>query len=282
MWLITLTFQPTLNAQIKDEAMPLEQHLPAFRDLALHLQTLAPMRLIFVPSPGNWGDSLINAGTREFLAAYSFEYTELIRNDVIQLTELANCHLVVGGGGGWCRFWHSTPEFVDQVLPSCGHVTILPTSIADAPIIPHTGNNLTIYSRGTTGLEDSNLNIRYCHDMAFHCSDAAAVAVSAKGTESLNAFREDKESALVRVPERNYDVSLQGDGFTDTRPLYHQLAQFSVIRTDRLHLAIAAAQLGIRVDLYPSGYAKIEGVYFQSMKDHFPSVIPHFDQNSTS
>lgn len=232
------------------------------------------MRMIFVPSPGNWGDSLINAGTREFLAAHSFKYSEVRRSDVLQFPNLDACHIVVGGGGGWCRFWHSTPEFVNSLLQECGHVTVLPTSFADAPIVPPNGPKLTLYSRGRTGLESPSLNFRLCHDMAFYCSDQTNSSPDLNDT--LNAFREDSESALGKPAEHNYDISLQGDGFTDPRPFYHKISQYSRVRTDRLHVGIAAAQLGLRVDLFPSGYPKVEGVYFHSIEGLFPAVVSNF------
>lgn len=260
--------------------MPLEQHASAFNDLAQHVRSVGTDPVIFVPSPGNWGDSLINAGTREFLREHHIAYRELRREELTDEPDLSGRHLLIGGGGGWCRFWHTTPELVDSLLPNTQHITVLPTSIADTPASPKQQDNLTIYSRGLTGLEPSGYDLNFCHDMAFHCTDGREPVVPSD--RILNAFRLDPESYGSQAPKFNVDLSLQGNGFTDPRPLYHKLEQYTAINTDRLHLGIAASQIGIEVNLYPSSYPKIEGVFSYSMRQAFPNVNLHVNRMALS
>src|SRR5699024_6446130 len=107
-----------------------------FKELARHIRNIGDEPIVFIPSPGNWGDSLINAGTREFLRDFEIPYMERKRTEAHDLKNLKRMHIVIGGGGGWCRFWHSTPEYVMAIRSKAMHVTVLPTSVADAPKQP--------------------------------------------------------------------------------------------------------------------------------------------------
>lgn len=254
--------------------MPLPQHTPEFDALAAHIQSVGLFPVVFVPSPGNWGDSLINAGSREFLRSYSLDYIEVRREAVLNLEGTSELHVIVGGGGGWCKYWHSTPEFIMELLPKAGHLTVLPTTIADAPSSPDPAENMTLFSRGLTGMERDDYPLKYCHDMAFHCSDAAGYKASVNG--DMLAFRQDKESLKGTQPAENFDLSLLGDGFTDPRGFYHALSRNARIQTDRLHIGIAAAQLGLDVQLYPSAYPKLQGVYTKSISGVFENVTARF------
>lgn len=246
------------------------KHESEYDALAADIEKQSHLRTVFVPSPGNWGDSLINAGTREFFSKYDIKYREIKRTNAFKLTQPADCHFIIGGGGGWCRFWHSTPEFVMSMLPKAGFITVLPTSIADAPKQPAAQDNLRIYSRGQTDLESMDYDLRLCHDMALHCTDWNLY--NETGIETLVAMREDAESRFAAVPKDNNDISLQGNGYEDSRPFYHRISAYSNVRTDRLHVAIAAAQLGKVVELIASGYSKSPSVYTHSLAGIYPNV----------
>ena len=257
--------------------MPNPSHVEAYDALAEHIRAIDAAELVFVPSPGNWGDSLINAGSREFFDAYSIDYREVRRERLPRTDKLRDVHVVIGGGGGWCRFWHTTPEFVAEVQPVAGFVTVLPTSFADAPVSPSEAENLKLFSRGRTSLERQDMPLAFCHDMAFHCS--AFTVPNGKRGGTLRALRTDVEGRGDESHTDSRDLSLEGDGFTDPRPLYHEIGRFTHVTTDRLHIGIAAAQLGLDVELLSSGCPKIEGVCDLSMKSVFPNVHPRFERN---
>lgn len=257
-------------------AAPLPAHRPAFDALASHLVAHRDEGVLFCPSPGNWGDSLINAGSREFLQAHRIPYREVRRDRLLGLPGIKDSHVLVGGGGGWCEFWHTTPELVVELLPKVRHVTVLPTTYSNAPLEIPESSNLTLFARDDGPSLEWQPEAIFCHDMAFHCNDGMG---HRPGSGRLLAFREDKESRFVgSVPAENHDLSLEGRGFDDPRPLYKTLSGYAEIHTDRLHLAIASAQVGLDVRLYGTGYPKIEHVYSASLSGIFPNVIMGEDE----
>ncbi len=96
----------------------------------------------------------------------------------------------------------------------------------------------------------------------------------------LNCFRADLERTDKRIPMNNIDLSHilnfgtdneQAADYSSYRILTF-LNQYQEIRTNRLHLCIAAALLGKKVKLYPGSYFKCEAVYEFSIKDRFENV----------
>jgi exopolysaccharide biosynthesis predicted pyruvyltransferase EpsI len=103
-----------------------------------------------------------------------------------------------------------------------------------------------------------------------------------KGNE-LNCFRLDGESKGKSLPPDNFDLSVlyeYGVENADAAGLSAQtvlktLKQFSVIHTDRLHMAISGALLGLTVHFHANNYYKCRAVYEFSIKDRYPNVIWH-------
>jgi exopolysaccharide biosynthesis predicted pyruvyltransferase EpsI len=96
----------------------------------------------------------------------------------------------------------------------------------------------------------------------------------------LNAFRRDAEASAIQIPERNFDIS-RIFAFGTDNPVVCELAgsmltqtidRFSLIRTNRLHVAIAAILLGKRVEFYSNNYYKNEAIYHFSMAGKFDKV----------
>lgn len=256
---------------------PRPSHAPEFKRLAQYIRDdAAGAPLVFCPSPGNWGDSLINAGSRAFLAHHGFAYVELRREQILDHPDLASCHVLVGGGGGWCEFWHTTPELVSSLAPQVRSMTVLPTTFGEPPTQPEPTEGVRLFARDDSYSLDNRPDAIFCHDMAFHLSPDPVDDPSSGN--HLSAFRIDKErdqaSARSEDPA-NRDLSLEGNGFSASSGFYDRLREFDSLDTDRLHVAIAGAQLGLDVTLYPSAYPKIESVYRSSLEGTFPNVGIH-------
>jgi exopolysaccharide biosynthesis predicted pyruvyltransferase EpsI len=108
-----------------------------------------------------------------------------------------------------------------------------------------------------------------------------AVVMQPPGT--LNAFRTDVEKTDISLPEGNIDIS-NAFGDNSMRPLvslhttYRMLQflkQFRTIRTNRLHVSIMSAMLGLEVDLYDNNYGKNRDVFDHSMRIQYPNVRWH-------
>lgn len=104
---------------------------------------------------------------------------------------------------------------------------------------------------------------------------------SYSNNSSLNAFREDSEKSFD-VPKENIDLSVvinydfsmsdESKVSNTANAIFGFLNQFEVVRTNRLHICIAAAILGKKVYFYGNSYWKNESVYEYSIKDNFPNV----------
>lgn len=253
---------------------PRPSHAPQFKRLAQCIRDdAAGAPLVFCPSPGNWGDSLINAGSRAFLAHHGFAYVELRRESILEHPNLAASHVLVGGGGGWCEFWHTTPELVSSLAPKVRSITVLPTTFGVPPTQPEPMEGVRLFARDDSYSVSNRPDAIFCHDMAFHLSPEPAKGRSS--LKHLSAFRNDGErdraSTQFEDPA-NRDVSLEGDGFSTSGGFYDRLREYGTVDTDRLHVAIAGAQLGLAVTLYPGAYPKIESVYRSSLEGTFPNV----------
>lgn len=249
---------------------------PQFDKLASVIQDRSELETVdFCPSPGNWGDSLINLGTSQFLKAYSIPYRQVSRKVLLEedVTK-KNRVLVVGGGGGWCSVWSSTAPFVSKVSGLYGHVVVLPSTYEpDQVEIVSDCQNVTLVSRD--GAVPSGLKDNFsCHDMAFFIDreEGFDPQTGPSRFSGIQAFRHDKESALAESqrPAKNYDLSLLGNAFDRPHELFTILSRFANVSTDRLHIGIAACLMGINVNLYPSKLNKIPGVYAHSVQSAYP------------
>jgi exopolysaccharide biosynthesis predicted pyruvyltransferase EpsI len=109
------------------------------------------------------------------------------------------------------------------------------------------------------------------------------VCDTAKINNELNCFRLDGESCGQALPADNFDLSILYEYGTESpavaglsaQAVLNTLKQFSVIHTDRLHMAISSALLGLTVHFHANNYYKCRAVYEFSIKDRYPNVIWH-------
>lgn len=104
--------------------------------------------------------------------------------------------------------------------------------------------------------------------------------VAFKGHEVGNFFRTDVEATNLVPPEGNADLSRIYEHGTHNRELTEYtvarlmkyINNFPVVRTDRLHICIAAALLGKQVEFYANSYFKCRAVYEYSLSERFPNI----------
>lgn len=101
-----------------------------------------------------------------------------------------------------------------------------------------------------------------------------------RGYNQGNFFRVDVEATREELPPNNADLSKIYEhgtrnkslvNYTTTR-LMRYINRFSAVRTDRLHICIAAALLNKEVEFYPNSYFKCKAVFEYSLKDQYPNV----------
>lgn len=98
--------------------------------------------------------------------------------------------------------------------------------------------------------------------------------------KSGNFFRTDVERSLEVIPDVNADLSRMYEYgtrnkeicFYTTARLMRFINLFDEINTDRLHICIAGALLGKKVNFFPNSYFKCKAVYEKSLKGKYSNV----------
>lgn len=252
------------------------RHSSEFERLAETIRATAGGEPVdFFASPGNWGDSLLNEGSRQFFDHFGITYHERRRADLHDDTISHTSMAVVGGGGGWNRNWSSTPDFTVEACQLYASVLVLPSTYDPALLAREGLDEVTLVSRAR--IDDDT--IMFCHDMAFFLDpvDPGPPTVPFP----LLAFRRDKErSRHAPNPDRNWDLSLLGTADHDAQQFLELVSRFPQVYTDRLHVAIAAGLMGREAFLFDGNYGKNAGVHSASILDNFPTVhLVHWDGN---
>lgn len=99
-------------------------------------------------------------------------------------------------------------------------------------------------------------------------------------SDTLFAFREDIERTSAILPVGNIDLSeaFAGNSMLPIPALHvtyrmmRFLKQFRAVKTNRLHVSIMSAMLGLEVDLYDNSYGKNRAIYERSMRGRFENV----------
>jgi hypothetical protein len=110
----------------------------------------------------------------------------------------------------------------------------------------------------------------FCHDLAFYLE----LQSKGRGDGEGWLFREDIEAPKGQILHRtNQDISKLGKAHTPVDGFIEAIDRFETIHTNRLHVGIASALLGKKVNLYANDYFKIRAIYETSIKPFFPNVI---------
>ena len=224
----------------------------------------------YYANPGNLGDAVIRIGTLKFFQDKGITVTEITEKTPLVIPSLNQVVLLYGGGGAWCKFWNSANRFVSVSAKYFKHVIVLPSTYEMSPAIPRT----TYFCRDFYNSKKNMPEALFCHDMAFYLGELGTSAAAGSGTGYF--FRTDIESAnAMEIPAENNDISMTGDHLASISGFVEGIARFSVIHTDRLHVAIVACLLGREMHLYPGAYFKNRDVYLSSIKERYRNVFFH-------
>lgn len=232
-------------------------------------------RLFYAPNFGNWGDALIHFGTLQFLHHFGIAHQQLRRQAIFNIREalaptgmrLTGAVLLAGGGGAWCRNYATSRDFLVHCAGLFDHVIVLPTSYELPPLDLHPGQ--VSYFRRDHGASAASVpQSQFCHDMAFFLDFDAPAPAERRPVGHF--FREDHERNPGAVmPEGNLDISQMGDDTRDPVAFFEMVSRAALVRTDRMHVAIASCLMGIDCELYP-------GNYFKAAEVHKASIAPHY------
>lgn len=247
-------------------------------------------RCLFVPNGGNLGDALIAAATIQRFERAGIPW-QFLRGQRRSVTP--HDLLVHGGGGSMVSAYAGGIGCLSGMLELGAPVVVLPQSIEGHEDFWRGARGVTVFCRdraslarmGRFGAVESML----ADDMAVGLAlseepYAAAVAVGVGmrgpgGRGPLRAFRTDAE-ARGPAPAGSVDVSALAHPSMASAAsivahaciLLSSIAGHSSIETDRLHVAIAGALLGIDTTLHDNSYGKNRAVFELSLRGRFPTV----------
>lgn len=225
-------------------------------------------QVYYLANPGNWGDAVIRYATKRFFHDIGLKHTELYliekRSWISPLFKKSV--LIYGGGGGWCRNWNHASQILRRKLFLFNKVLVLPSTYEESYKLPK-----TLFFRRDNFESKSNMpDALFCHDMAFYLELKPTLP---KNGKTGNFFREDRESNNTMDPVLpNVDITKDKNHYDPIFPLIELLSQYSTINTDKLHIAILSAKIGIRVNFYPGNYFKNKAVFLSSLQEYYPKV----------
>ena len=208
----------------------------------------------FIRTYGNIGDELIWAGTRQLLAG--IDYCEA---SILHLDGVTGDLAVVSGSGGWCAPYHDLPKFLPRIEDQFRQVVILPssfdTNVPEVRVALERTKALVFARERVSWHQIRPLcHAELAHDCAFFFDFRP---YKREGEGVLVAYRTDRESTNLTLPDDNVDISVTCESLDEW---LWAIARHGEVRTDRAHVMIAAALLGKHVQYRPSSYHKLPAI----------------------
>jgi hypothetical protein len=245
------------------------------------LQAADGRKVIFLQNYGNYGDSLIRYGTIRFFEDIGLRYREYDmmnrKGRYMALAEgvfdrLMHRYLFVySGSGAWADACIVGRTNVHRQFAANRNVFILPTTFQHFGLPSY----VPVFVRDQFESWKVVPHAKFCHDMAFYLALVAPERLLADRVAPDRglglAFRTDNEAREHGLATRdgNVDISASGNHNSDPRVLLRFIDAFSMIATDRLHVAIASILLGKKVFLTEGNYFKIRAIFNSSIRGIF-------------
>jgi len=249
------------------------------------LKTYKNKKIIYIPNPGNAGDSLIAFGTLQTFKKVGLKYEIGNINK-----EYNNQILFYAGGGNLVGIYKNCRKFINKNKDK-NKIIILPHTIAkEDELIKNLNNNIILICREKMSYDyvyniiKNKNNVFLSKDMAFYINNIEKYK-KIKGNGVCNCFRQDCEKTSINIPNNNIDLSnkLNKSGNTNninvinsvSLSIFDYLSKFDTINTNRLHMAIAGSLLNKNVNFYSNSYYKNKAVFDYSINNIFKNTIFH-------
>lgn len=243
-------------------------------------KTLEDQHVIFVPNPGNAGDSVITWSTIQMLHAYNIKFEIHDFKDATFQDKI----ILYGGGGSLYRDYHFAKKFIQKNFKQNKLIVLPQTVYGHVDLLNELDGSVVLFVRERTSydyVKKYHNNVHLVHDMAFNIRGLDMYKHDNR-SGICNAFRLDQEQTNTETPSDNYDITRElSTGFrgvnmlkvcNETNSVASYLSKFSEVNTNRLHVAIVAALIGINVNFYSNCYFKNKAVYDHSIKHKFKNV----------
>jgi exopolysaccharide biosynthesis predicted pyruvyltransferase EpsI len=249
-------------------------------DIRVFLNRYRNMDIVYIPNPGNAGDSLIAMGTIHVLDELCIKWRMGV------FTNKYRGKILLYGGGGNLAQKHRCCELFLMNNKEHNSIVILPQTIHGIDsLLEQLGSNITIFCREMVTYEyvisifNHKHNVYLSKDMAFYTDHGFNGLCIGVGI--CHAYRAGgsggtgKTSSGITIPYDNVDISwlLTVSRNTSsikkiesvTNNMLRCLSKYRVVYTDRLHVAIASYLLGKLVYLHPNGCFENKAVYDYSL-----------------
>jgi exopolysaccharide biosynthesis predicted pyruvyltransferase EpsI len=243
-------------------------------------------KIIYIPNPGNAGDSLIALGTINLFDSININYEIGDKNKLYE-----NKLLFFGGGGNLVGLGYDQCKNFILNNQAKNKIVLLPHTINNEDkLIQNLSENVILICRELYSynyvqkiIKNKN-NVFISKDLAFYIDVQYLNTFHKKSKGVCNCFRLDREKTGLKIPNNNNDISQtlrQGisnntsnlNAMHETcKKVFNYLADYEEINTNRLHVAIAGILLNKKVNLYPNSYWKNKAVYEYSIKEKYPNV----------
>lgn len=235
-----------------------------------------------VVASGNAGDGLIHAGASALLQHHGLALPLCDEHALPHLP--AGSVAVVVGGAMIEGIWDERVRHLRMHLERGGEVILLAcTLFGFEPVLRRHAGQITAFLRDRPSCENARacgVTAHLTHDLAFAIPTDFYRAHWHRGDQPLTAFRTDAERARQDIPFGNVDLSLLWNGNIWTDPaltlqrcemLAGLMSGYDRIETDRLHLSILGAALGLSVTLHATARGKTAAVYEHTLA-RFPNI----------
>lgn len=252
-------------------------------DIITFLNTYKNKEIIYIPNPGNAGDSLIAYGTIQLFNKLKLNYIIGNINNIYK-----NQILFYAGGGNLVGLYGNCKKFINNNKTN-NKIVLLPHTITkEDELIKDLNTNVIIICREKVSydyvnnlINDKN-NVFLSKDMAFYIKGLEKYK-NIKGGGECNCFRTDSEKTQIKIPSNNKDLSktLNKKGNTTdiniikqvSLSIFDYLSKYETINTNRLHIAIAGSLLNKKVNFYSNSYYKNKAVYDYSIQNIYNKTL---------
>ncbi|ACA84372.1 polysaccharide pyruvyl transferase family protein [Shewanella woodyi] len=248
------------------------------QELKRVLFELSAQEFVFIPNPGNAGDSLINAASFQFLDDMKLNYKVISPREIKQTLKkgrsivdkfnLKDKVIVLGGGGGFTEHYPYSNALVSALDKQVKQLILLPCTIEGyQETLSGLSDRVTVFCREKVSFEYLNRvcngpTIYLSHDMVFAADFTRIMAVTSSlssirnrikaaksraqvadyikrnGIVKLNALRLDEERSDIEVPTENMDMSALFSLGTKTKATNFYAAQEFLSHLDKFEQVV--------------------------------------------
>jgi len=244
--------------------------------------------LVYKANPGNAGDGVIASATYDFFKQSGLNYDQYRASNHYDSSKDI---LIFGGGGNLIEgLYAEGKDFILNHKDKFAKVIIMPSTVRGYEDFFKEGlDKFIVCCRERTSFEyilslgyKAEESVFLADDMAFYLDLPSYLSCVEPFKGIANCYRTDSESLTKDYKEDNHDISLTWNGDywdneflarNSTRCMINFLEEYSIINTDRLHVAILGSLLGKEVNFFPNSYYKNEAVYKYSLLNQYHKTV---------